>query len=776
MGADPMTSKRHGPAGPRTQYPLATGLALAALTTGAALGLGGCKEEDDLCVSTADFFRDEVWTPTLKAKCVSCHTNSGAAKHSKFILLPEQVPGYLDSNMKTMQDLARYEIDGKPLILAKPTQDGVTHGGAMQLETGSEQYDAIAELLRRFDNPVECEDQINVGGYFDNVEQLDEVETLRKATLALVGRLPTEAEIEQVRDLGIDSLDPVLDQIFAEEAFYDRLTEIYNDVFLTDRYYNNTDAVALINPDKYPSYWFEGIDDDGLRDEAARATNKGLAREAINLVNHVVRSDRPYTEILTADYLMLTPYTAKAYGVNVKFDNEADPYAMVEGKLPGVPHAGVLTSAVWLSRFPTTATNRNRHRARMIYKLFLATDVLRLGERPIDPTSIKTVNPTLNNSNCSVCHALVDPIAGTFQNYQAINADYFPLENTEQMTWFPDMRLPGYGDVPMPDDQVNTSEQWLAKQIVADDRFATSAVHIVWRGLLGQDPLSEPFDAAQPDYPQALAAFQVQDRVIQSIADKFRGNGYNLKHVFREIIKTDYFRAKNVKGEVSEERAMELAELGTAQFLAPEQLERKIEAVTGYPWSPGPDQTPYLLNMNEYRIFYGGIDSNSITERISEPNGIMANISLRMANEMSCISTARDFSADPSDRLLFPYVEPTYLPEDMNQFAVPAVNDAILANIQHLYEHVLGERYDLDDPEIQEVKNLYVNIWRTGRNAVVAGTESADLAGPCRATNDYWTGKDLPEEQRVTADPNYTIRAWMGVLTYMLSDYKFLHE
>ena len=31
-------------------------------------------------------------------------------------------------------------------------------------------------------------------------------------------------------------------------------------------------------------------------------------------------------------------------------------------------------------------------------------------------------------------------------------------------------------------------------------------------------------------------------------------------------------------------------------------------------------------------------------------------------------------------------------------------------------------------------------------------------------------------ENAINQDPDYTVRAWMGVLTYMLSDYKFLHE
>jgi hypothetical protein len=758
---------------------LATSLTLLALSGGASLGLSGCNEDGgDQCVPTSEFFREKVWLPTLNAKCLSCHISSGAAKHSKLILQPSQVPGYLESNLRTLQDLAGYEVDGRKLLLVKPAQQGdVVHGGGMQLETGSEEYAALEELLRRFESPVECEDKINVGNYFDGIEQLNEVETLRKASLALVGRLPTVEEAEQVRDLGIDSLDPVLDAMMQEDAFLDRLVEMYNDELLTDRYYQNTDAVGLLNPEIYPtSYWFEAIEDDDARNQIAGETNKGIAREALHLVKWIVKNDKPYTEILTADYQMFTPYSAKSYGVNVSFENPNDPYEIAPGKLKDFPHAGVLTTTLWLSRFPTTATNRNRHRARMVYKQFLGTDVLRLGERPIDPTSIKTVNPTMNNPNCTVCHEVIDPVAGAFQNFQAAGNAYVPLETTEQQTWFTDMRLPGYGELPMPEGQEKSAEQWLASQLIADDRFAQSAVYIVWKGLTGQAPLQEPFDATQPDYPQALSAFQVQDRVIKSIAAKFRDNGYNLKHVFREIIKTDYFRAKNVKGEVTDERKLELAELGTAQYLTPEQLNRKIEAVTGYPWAPGPDQTPFLLNMNEYRIFYGGIDSNSIVQRITEPNGIMANIGLRMSNEMACISTARDFSLDPSDRILFPYVQPSFVPETEDQFAVPGVNDAIRANIQHLYDHVLGEHHDLTDPEITEAYNLFVTIWKAGKNNVAAGAEAPELPGQCRSTNDYWTGEELPEANRVVGDENYTIRAWMGVVAYLLSDYKFLHE
>src|SRR4028119_824511 len=71
---------------------------------GASLGLSGCGEKtDETCVPTTEYFRTEVWIPTLSAKCLACHTNAGAAKHTKFLLQSEQYPGYLDANLKTLE-------------------------------------------------------------------------------------------------------------------------------------------------------------------------------------------------------------------------------------------------------------------------------------------------------------------------------------------------------------------------------------------------------------------------------------------------------------------------------------------------------------------------------------------------------------------------------------------------------------------------------------------------------------------------------------------------
>src|SRR5207253_11513316 len=125
---------------------------------------------------------------------------------------------------------------------------------------------------------------------------------------------------------------------------------------------------------------------------------KVLLGEPMKLVEHVVRNDRPFTDIVTADYIMVTPYTARGYGifeeVRAQFKNADDPFEYIPVKLKALkgrskatdqesatgdyPHAGLLSTFQYLRRYPTTETNRNRLRARMFYQHFLGVDALEL--------------------------------------------------------------------------------------------------------------------------------------------------------------------------------------------------------------------------------------------------------------------------------------------------------------------------------------------------------------------------------------------------------------
>ncbi|MCA9562674.1 MAG: DUF1588 domain-containing protein [Myxococcales bacterium] len=750
------------------------GVIVAALCTAAFGCQGDPVEEEEECQTNEEFFLRQVWGPVLSTTCVGCHNAQGQARDTDLVLVPDSQPGFIELNMGTLEQLSRVQIDGEPLILIKPI-GGADHGGGIQLAEGSQEIAALTELVDRFEAPVQCGSS-SQADFFAGVHNLDELETYRQATLVLAGRLPTPEEETLILENPGNGLEAAMDGLLREEAFYRWLQINFNDRLLTDQYVPNDDAIDLVDDDEFPNArWFEeleeGVDDPALIEAASRWTNVSVAREPLDLITHVVRNDRPFSEILTADYRLVNGLTARVWGVadQVEFDDPLDPAELREVSLAGYPAAGLLTQPMFLNRFPTTDTNRNRHRSRMVYQLFLATDVLKLADRPVDPSQIEDFNPTMYNPACTVCHSVVDPVAGAFQNWDAQGRFRPPEEG-----WYTDMRPPGFGESTIPHDERSESLEWLADRIVHDRRFALAAIHHMYRALTGQDPLAAPSDIEAPDYDTRLAAYDAQREVFDEIIEQYYEDDENLKTVIKGIVFSPYFRAVSVDAR-AEARIGELADLGTARLLSPELLDRKIQAITGFPWQDSRGNS--YLN-GEYEIFYGGIDSRNVVERITAPNGVIANIAQRMAVEMSCLSVPQEFTMRPEDRVLFPFVEPSYVPEDVNGFEIEQAEFAIRQNIQYLHEHVLGERLTLGDPEIERTYQLWYQTWLEGSQALAVQQEgySADLPWNCRAVNDYYSGDALPEEDQVYRDSNYSIRAWMAVLTYMLSDFEFMHQ
>ena len=97
-------------------------------------------------------------------------------------------------------------------------------------------------------------------------------------------------------------------------------------------------------------------------------------------------------------------------------------------------------------------------------------------------------------------------------------------------------------------------------------------------------------------------------------------------------------------------------------------------------------------------------------------------------------------------------------------------------NIQHLYARLLGESIALDGPEMEEAYQLWLDLHQTGKDLIAAGEESGNLQWSCRGRVNPQTGETLPSDLQVGADPNYTIRAWRGIMSYLLADYRFLVE
>ena len=381
------------------------------------------------------------------------------------------------------------------------------------------------------------------------------------------------------------------------------------------------------------------------------------------------------------------------------------------------------------------------------------TDVLAIGDRPIDADNSSIHNPTLNDPQCNVCHSLMEPVAGAFQNWDD-DGHYNPPEDG----WYPEMFQPGFEDETISVSESGGALRWLAERIVTDRRFARASVNQMFYGI---DRISNSREYELDPDSTEYQAWELQDEFLDQLTTKFEESNLDVKVVLQEIVLSSYFRAVDH----NDANEAELLFAGTARFLTPEELDKKILAVTGLQWSNRLSSRYYLL--------YGGIDSDGVTTRLVEPNGIMAAVGLRMANEVSCYASGADFALPKAQRRLFPYVETTYQPYTEDGFDVPQVQENIRLNIQYLFLRVLGQDLALDDPEIEATYQLWLDLHQTGQEMIEAEEETIYTSWYCRARENPLTGEDLPDSYSDSRDEHYTFRAWRGVLTYLLADYHF---
>jgi hypothetical protein len=274
-------------------------------------------------------------------------------------------------------------------------------------------------------------------------------------------------------------------------------------------------------------------------------------------------------------------------------------------------------------------------------------------------------------------------------------------------------------------------------------------VNHVYYVLTGRNTLLPPEDLDNPLFAARRRAYQVQRAEIEQIAKQFADSGFDLRVAFRAWALSKCYRAHGLEASVSDpHRRAELADIGLVRMLTPEQLERKLEAIFGKGWGRLDDQ---------FRILYGGIDSQAVTERIADPSGAMGAIQRMMANHIACVNVGLDFTTDPSKRRLFPRIEPDVLPAD-NAESDRRISEAIV----HLHQVLLG-RYDaIDSPQVQETRKLFTGIV----------TEAREHQNIERVESWFCRGV---ENSRID-DPNYTVRAWRAVVTYLLLQHEFLYE
>ena len=810
--------------------------------------------------TAAEVFREHISGPIVQSKCVLCHVKGGQSGNTRLVFLPLSNPDHEAHNLQVFKDFLADVDDGATYILNKI--QGVAHGGGVQVAAGTVDYENMERFLRLLGQDVTTA-PVTVKTLFDPVQMAPVWKTLRRAALIFAGRVPTDEEYAAVQ--GGAGLRETIRGLMTGPEFHEFLIRASNDRLLTDRDdFGIIDNVSFVEfaretyRRRKAAYERGDVDDH----EYWRWYNRvqhGARRAPLELVAHVAENDLPYTEILTADYIMANPMAAKAYGAPT--DHFEDPTDFNEFKLSSIeayyrvgegfevendpvlnadliispgpliteyPHAGILNTTMFLKRYPTTATNRNRARSRWTWYHFLGLDIEKSASRTTDPDALAdTNNPTMFNPACTVCHRVLDPVAGAFQNYgddgfykdqfggvdsldgfykEAVgpsralraaswrdretlswqvrlaagvetlgvvfanpfyddntgdqgqvyldrlrvtdsgggvllglefedldppiddwggpcgDARYNPAtrrndhlwlhwggtqcsifvdvdvpsdgvynveivawaERHEQYpnggfarlavavnpyregdTWYRDMRVPGFaGEVAPASDN---SVQWLARRIVADDRFAEATVKFWWPAIMGSEVAEPPEDEGDADFEALLLAANAQGAEVGRLARGFRlgfqGRGaYSLKDLLVEIVLSEWFRADALE-DAAPVRNVALRDAGARRLLTPEELAHKTAAVTGVQWGRGLSQEPWdgqwpSALTGEYRLLYGGIDSDGIPERSRDITSVMAGVAKAHAAQMSCPIIMRELYLLPDrERLLFAGIE-----------------------------------------------------------------------------------------------------------------------
>ena len=643
--------------------------------------------------------------------------------------------------------------------------------------------------------------------YAFNVQNIEETEitlqqittepaevTLRRASLQLSGALPSNTASIAVATSEEEALSAAIDGILSTDAFYDILAEMFNKKLLTDKYMTSVagrgEILGKLDLADFPEAgWFKAISSDSAMLCVMDIINDSIAREPLELVKHIAKNNLPVTDLVEAEYTMVNWYSMQSYGATLvgaeQFRTLDEPVCSSDGEeyfydptdfrpavirhnteyeVGGIQHAGILTMPAFLNRYPTTETNINRHRARMVFDIFLDTDILAInGGAREDSTGIGVGDiPTLTDPACTVCHNLMDPVSSLFQNWTATGR-YIRANRNHENVWDTDAILsPGFNGTALadfnPEDIAPEGMlQWLGVQLTADSRFSRAMVRIVYEGLFSEKLLLSPSDSSTQEEKDA---FNTQRAWVNSLAQSLESGGWNLRALVKSMVMSTYYRAASSELE----NTVLLSKVGASQLLSPEALQRKLVATVGFGWDK--------MNSVSNRLMYGGINSDDVTEELKEPSGVIAAIQSRFAVEMACRVTPYDFALPASERSLFSGIEYTTLPFDDAGNVLEDNVSLIKETITRMYWNMYGERVTSSSPEVEAAYELYYDVLVTYRE------RNPGRFFSCRARNymndDGTSGAALP--QSFEYDFSYSVQAWTALVAYMLSDFRFVYE
>jgi hypothetical protein len=436
------------------------------------------------------------------------------------------------------------------------------------------------------------------------VQDLDAPRLLRRMSLDLRGVLPSVEELDAVE------ADPTLVAHYRDEYLQDPRLEDNLVRMFAERWFTRLDVFEL----RY--YDFDLDPTQEFEFEAS------VGEEPLRLMAHVAVEDRPWTEVVTADYTMANEMLAELWPLQYPEDESGwqESYYLDER-----PAAGVLTSNGLWWRYVTNVSNMNRGRAAAMARLLLCQDLL---SRPVSLEGAVTLEESEGEEDsseeairtvpgCVNCHATIDPLAATLFGYWTV-IQYNPLEMS---SYHAEREIlgPEYLGVEMSyfgQPVSGLSEVGLA--IANDPRFFTctarTAAEALWRR-----PIEER------DFAR-----------IEELRRTFLSEGVLYRELLRAVLDTPEYKAgalAEAATEEDEEREV------TARLITPDLTSTAVEDLTGFLWTyEGFEQ---LRNDNPgYRVLTGGVDGYAVTRPQQDP-GITWSLTMKR-NAQAAASHAVD--------------------------------------------------------------------------------------------------------------------------------------
>jgi len=547
---------------------------------------------------------------------------------------------------------------------------------------------------------------------------LQPVDRLIRLSMALRGLRPSMEDMERVRADPAE-VDVILEEYLDGDDFLRKMRDLHAEVFLLD---NDIEK-------QLPAVgWLDGYDFSDM--------HHSQVMEPLKLVEHIVANDRPYTEIVTADYMFANDVVAKIYGLPYDFDSEEE--WQMSWWTDGRPAAGLLSSGKLFRRFTSNGNNFQRARANMVASKFLCSDfnnrdVLVLGGVDVSD-EFAVAEAVMNVPECVSCHQALDPLAGYFWGYMDIlNSAAISVSHIENCKPFDYSKgaVPEHGHNQTPEfmcypvRQYNAFNEndWAKWDLREPNYYGTPASGLAELGeLIAADPRFHSctarhffgfFDQVDPE--------KVPIDIVADLQSEFVASGFSAKELARQAVKRPEFGAfatsaeQPDSGPVVSVKAVRSKEYGTA-----------IEDLTGYRWVGVGDANncatadarstqcwgPVDLNNSDvfgFRSMAGGIDSFLVTTPTRSVTAVKLIASQMYAADASAFVVADDLARPAVERRLLHLVEADTTDEQV-----------VREQLAWLHARILGEFLEPDDAEL----DLSYELWLAAQDLHGTATEA----------------------------------------------------